>query len=545
MKLNPKRILIVAVTLFALIFVLVACNGDSQDATPSASGADGHATPFEETVTLTWAVQASAVQRFFDNDNYDYNRWSRRIYEDLNINLEVALSADILTDAFENRMQVALASGDLPDLFEFGDRTWFNQAHEAGFLYDITDMFEAYAHDGIKAMRDMYPGGFAGATIDGRLYAFPSIVDNFHQAVYLWIRDDWLAESGMDAPTTVDEMVELARIFTSGDGERFGFGLQQNLLATDFGNIAGLVSSFGVPVRGQDIYFRGADGLITHGWIQPEVRDALSVLRDMFAEGLIDPEFVVKDGGALIPDITTGRIGMMFHMNWGTWWPFNMIFEEDGVTARPHPVPTAPGHEIRIGVANNETPDRLFMVNANISEPMAFMKLLNHYYHIIYEGDLDDFDRYWSEEQYRLAPVYVHIANELFAPELLPALAANDPAGLSAAVLPFFNFVQEFETGANTDPTRYGTWGQMFERGSMAIALEYKERGQMVESIMGADRPDIWFQMVSLLETEMLSVFTDIITGVRPLDAFDQFVEDWLNMGGQEVLDELNEMFPN
>jgi putative aldouronate transport system substrate-binding protein len=85
----------------------------------------------------------------------------------------------------------------------------------------------------------------------------------------------------------------------------------------------------------------------------------------------------------------------------------------------------------------------------------------------------------------------------------------------------------------------------MFERGSMAIALEYKDRGQMVEGVMGADRPDIWFQMSSLFESEMEAVFADIITGARPLDAFDQFVENWLSMGGQQVLDELNAMYPN
>ncbi|MCL2248149.1 MAG: extracellular solute-binding protein [Oscillospiraceae bacterium] len=544
MKTHFKRISILALMLI-LAFALTACADDAGNGA-APSGYDGFPTPYGETVTVTWAVQASAVQRFFDGDNYDYNRWSRRILEDLNIQLEVAFSADIMTDAFLNRMQVALASGDLPDIFEIGEPTWFHQAQEAGFLYDLTDMLESYAADGIKAYRAQFPGGFDGATIDGRLYAFPSIVDNFHQAVYLWIREDWLAEAGGQPPETVDEMIELARQFTSGDGSTFGLGLSQNLTLTDFGNIAGLASSFGVPVRGQDVFYRGEDGLITHGWIQPGVRDALEVLRDMFAEGLIDPEFVVKDQAALIPDIATGRIGMMFHMNWGTWWPFNMLFEEEGIVTRPFPVPVAEGREVRIGVQNNETPERLFMLNANATHPEAFMKILNLYYYIVYEsGNLDYFERYWAEEQYRLVPVYLHIANELFAPELLPALAANDASDLSAAVLPFFNFVQEFETGINTDPTRYGTWGQMFERGSMAIALEYKDRGQMVYSIMGAERPEIWLQMVALFETEMNAVFTDIITGARPLEAFDQFVQDWLNMGGQQVLDELNEMFPN
>jgi putative aldouronate transport system substrate-binding protein len=40
------------------------------------------------------------------------------------------------------------------------------------------------------------------------------------------------------------------------------------------------------------------------------------------------------------------------------------------------------------------------------------------------------------------------------------------------------------------------------------------------------------------------TTFTDIITGVKPLDAFDQFVSDWLSNGGQQTLDELEKMYP-
>ena len=512
---------------------------DNQDAVDTPAGDDG--------ITITWAIQTSQVQKFHDGDTYEDNRWSRKIKDELGINLEILFSADISTDAFRNRINVALASGDLPDIFYWGDDTWFRQAQEAGYLYDMTDLFEQQASDSVKAYKDDFPGGFEGATIDGRLYAFPSIVDNFHQAVYLWIRDDWLEASGKDAPKTVEEMVELARIFTSGDGTTYGLGLNQRFTQSNFGNIAGLVSAFGAAVNEHAVYYRGDDGKITHGWIQPGVKEALSVLRDMYAEGLIDPEFVVKDGGMLEPDVATGKIGMMYHMNWGTWYPFNQTFEAEGVITRPYPIPTAAGYDYKVGIESNSSSENLFMLNAKTEHPEAFMQILNLYQATVHESENpDDFQRFWADEQYRLCPVYVRIpAPELLTAELLPALAADDSSSLAAFTLPFFEWVKGFEAGTDTNPNAYGTWGQVSEHGTMAIALDYQKQGRLVQSVMAAERPDIWFQNWSIFETMIESVFTDIIIGARPLDDFDQFVEDWLASGGQQVLDELEVMYPN
>jgi len=187
------------------------------------------------------------------------------------------------------------------------------------------------------------------------------------------------------------------------------------------------------------------------------------------------------------------------------------------------------------------------MLNANCANPEAFIKILNLYQKTVYESENpDDFQTYWADEQYRLCPIFVHIASpELFTADLLPALAANDSSGLSVGVVPFFDWVKGFEAGTDTNPNAYGTWGQVSERGSMAIALEYKDQGRLIQSIMASERPDVWYQNNSIFETMLESVFTDIITGAKPLDAFDTLVDDWLASGGQQTLDELEQIYPN
>lgn len=40
-------------------------------------------------------------------------------------------------------------------------------------------------------------------------------------------------------------------------------------------------------------------------------------------------------------------------------------------------------------------------------------------------------------------------------------------------------------------------------------------------------------------------IITDIIRGVKPVDAFDAFVEDWNANGGDQIAAEVNEWYRN
>jgi|GEM_PF-844483 len=523
--------------------------GSTTEETPTVE--DGPFTPFSEKITITTCKGTSASQTFFDGDTFEDNRWLRLIEEKLNIHVDMVFTADSSGNAYRNKMNAQLASGDLPDIFYYSDRTFIQQAVDAGYLYDLTDLYEEYASDAVKSYREAYPDCFQGNTFDGRLRGFPAITDNFHHAVFLWIRDDWLEKSGKDVPKTVDEMVELARIFTEEDpdgngiDDTYGFALQSQLYNTAAGSINGLISAFGVPTRGQGFFYRGEDGKITNSIIQPAVKEALQVTRDMYAKGYIDPEFVAKNSNDLTADIAAGKVGMSYQMNWGTWTPFNTIFESDGVITHPYPIPEVPGREVKIGLQSNAiSDDGVFMMNSKCENPTAFFKIINLYEETVNEST-ENFLYYWDNSQAGLCPVYIRMPGELYAPILLPALAANDRDALPPGVQTYYDWVKNFEAGTETSSGAYGTWGQMFERGTMALSLEYVEAGQTVANLMANDRPEIWLTNASLMETPLLSGFTEIITGAQSIDYFDQVVAAWLSSGGQQTLDELEIMYPD
>jgi putative aldouronate transport system substrate-binding protein len=538
--------------------VQAAASNDGATAAESEAAADGPLTPYAEPVTISWGVQASQVQQFFDGDTYDDNRWSKLIKDKLNIDLEVAFSADITTDAYRDKLNALLASGDLPDVFRWADRNFMTQAYEAGYLMDITDVFNQYASDDVKTYPERFPDSFEGASFDGKLYGFPYMNDNFHQAPFLWIRDDWLANLNAKVPATLDEMVALARRFTfedpdqNGVDDTYGLALDKHIIFNNYGTATGILAAYGEPSynQGMSFYYRGSDGKVTSPYIGEGMKKTLELLNGLYVDGVIDPEFITKDSGSMEPDILSGKYGMMYHMNWGTWHPFNLTYQDSGVITRPYAIPTQPGIDYKTGMLSSKTGD-VFMINSSCENPEAIIKILNLYEQVCVQVENEEeYITYWDNEQYRLSPIYVGIPTELHSEELFEAFELGSRDSLAGSVKPLYDQIKGFESGTEITTSGYGAWGQMFldgEKGggSCTIALRtYRPDGALVENLMSVDQPEIYMQNSSVWESMMQQAFTDIIRGDRPLDYFETFVADWLAAGGQECLNELETLYP-
>ena len=538
-----KKLMLLCCGLVFALLVVTGCNGsDNGDDTSVVDG----------TRVVTTALQASAVQTFRDNDTWGDNLWTRLIYDELGIEVDVVFTADSSTDAYSNQMNLLLASGDLPDVLRHDSREWFHEAVDAGLLMDITDLFQEHASPEVLAFMERYPESFEGVTVNGRLYGFPFMNNNFHEASFFWMRDDWLEYAGGVPPQTIEEMVAMAILLSEGDpdgdgidGNTFGFALQSNVIANNFGSIGGLLAAFGVPNYGDSgIFFRGADGQVTHSFIQPEVRYALEVLNELFEAGAIDPEFIVKDLSVLETDLALGSIGMGYHINWGTWHPFNTVYTEDGVIVRPYPVPRADGFSPLHGTRSN-TMSEYFVIGANAQHPEAIIEIINLYYEIAVAGSQENFLEFWADEQYRLAPIFIGIPTENNAVHIIEALEAGTSEGLVGQPLAIFDLVVGFEDGSLADDMNaFGTWGQMSEYGTMRLALDYQAQGMLVADIMSTHVPDSWLLHSPNLTAHTQTNFVNFIIGNRSLDEFDAFVQEWLNMGGQEVLDDMNALYP-
>src|SRR5690606_25371379 len=88
------------------------------------------------------------------------------------------------------------------------------------------------------------------------------------------------------------------------------------------------------------IWVKGADGALAYGSIQPENKNALAKLAELYKDGQIDPEFASKDGGKIAEALTSGKLGMYFGAMWTPLYPL-----QDGKNNNPdmewraYPVP--------------------------------------------------------------------------------------------------------------------------------------------------------------------------------------------------------------
>jgi putative aldouronate transport system substrate-binding protein len=548
-KLKPRKVLPLVLVASLMTIIISACESastDSKDNAATASNTSEKIEPlgkYQKPVTVTWAVQTAAASKLLDKETWEDNRWSRLFKDKLNIDLKIAFTADSSTDAYKNKLNAVIASGDLPDIFKTQDPNVFLQLAQNGQLADLTDVYNKYATDSIKEYQKRFADSFKGATINGKLYAIPRMNDNFHEAPFLWIREDWLKKTNSQPPKTIEEMVALAKKFADMGG--VGLALNKDLIRQNHGSILGLVSAFGVPGRDESMFYRDTNGKMTFAWIQPNMKAALSLLADMYKKGLINKEFTAKNESALVEDITSGKIGMAFGSNWGTWYPYNNVYKKDGVIVHPYPIPTQSGYDYKIGIESNAV-GQMTMVSAKYKNPEAVIKMLNLYDQTVNYSTKDEYTKYWANEQYRLSPVYIDQPGEVFAADLQKAIDKGSSDGLPPAAKPLYDYITGFENGSLAkDDNAFGTWGQMSKSGSLPIVLnKYMPDKAIVQSILGIQRPDVWLTNVASLDTLTITTFTDIITGAKPADYFDTFVQQWLKAGGQKTLDELDKMYP-
>ena len=159
----------------------------------------------------------------------------------------------------------------------------------------------------------------AHTTIDGEVFGFASpgaIAKNEG----LLIRKDWLDNLGLEVPTTIDELLEVARAFTfndpdgNGRNDTYGYGAFVETDATLKGypgsRLWPIMGAFGV--EGLWSLKSGEEGLNIY---KPEFYDFMVFLKGMCDEGIIDPNWLSYKKDDFRAAWKQGRFGMMYEQN--------------------------------------------------------------------------------------------------------------------------------------------------------------------------------------------------------------------------------------
>ena len=227
----------------AMTVSLAACGGSGQS-TGAASGTEGAGSTEGSAqaddggnVELTYMHKLNGTEKYVGSDDINNNVYTRCYQDELGITLKYTIAA--AGDDYTQKLTMAIASNELPDLMDLPPEE-FSELANAGMLADITEAYDTYASDLLKETIEVDGGvQLASAKVDGKLYGLPQLSAADGTCDLLWIRTDWLDNLGLKAPTTMDELLEVARAFRYDDpdgndqDDTWGIGFQKAIVSED------------------------------------------------------------------------------------------------------------------------------------------------------------------------------------------------------------------------------------------------------------------------------------------------------------------------
>jgi putative aldouronate transport system substrate-binding protein len=500
--------------------------------------------PFPERVAMRLvkgSLEGSALLP--EGESIEDNRALRYIEETLNLDITFDWVAP--SDTFLDRLSLAIASGEIPDVMVV-DALQLQQLTEAGALEDLTPIIERYANDDIRENFAMTNNAaLQAATIDGRIMGIPNVQPQADAPVMAFVRQDWLDKLGLEGPRTVDDIETIARAFIEQDPDGNGvadtIGLTGTLNPVYVpSNLHGFNAIFNAYGAFPELFYRNAAGEIIYGSVQPEMKDALARLAQWFDDGIIEPEFATSNTDKSNQFIVGGRGGIMMGPWWIPWWPL-----ADSVTVDPN----ADWQPFLIQDMNGEYTFSMggythsfVVVKKGFPHPEAALKVLNVQNDLSY--GLNDAPQYYpnfNEIWTILFPIPFLIEQpyvvERMATEYQQALDGElDPATFGGAMQIEFEQIQADIASPRSNPSNWATRMARLDA-ALVLAGGYNEvRDDPVVARILPHDPN--WPSLQKMEEEMI---LQIITGARPLDYFDTFVEQWFANGGQALLDTMNQ----
>jgi putative aldouronate transport system substrate-binding protein len=484
------------------------------------------------------------------------NVWTRAIEERLGIKFNYVWTAP--GNEMNSKINVAIASGDLPDIFRIPYNPYYNLAR-SGQLEPMEEVINEYAVAQIKENLFTVNDGLSAKVLsyDGVLYGMGKAVNPLNGAFFIWSRDDWRQAVGMpDTPETWDEFMELARRFAKddpdGDGkdDTVGLGMHQNL----FGAIFPFEGYFAAHGAYPTIWVE-RDGELVHGATTRENIDALRELAELYDQGILDKEWVIKhpwrDANG---DVAAEKIGLVVGRFWwcdlaqvgqvvetnlnATWSPALIPSVEGGLAKTPN----------SIGI-NNAT-----AVRKGFQYPEAIVKIANLGWKV--KGNRETAEGQFSKVRgadgkfintFRgmsdfFALGYNKVADFSISDQVREAIANRDPSGLDPESKIYFDNAMGYLDGSN--PTGYRSLGTFGPGGGTAAQKEWYNRGLYLWDNFYGPNTATMNTALGDLNSKRLEYFTKIIVGDLDVErGFEDWVDYWNVNGGELITAEVNEWY--
>jgi putative aldouronate transport system substrate-binding protein len=541
------------VFMLGMMPTLAACTGSSggNNSVPSAAAVKqpaNNSTQAEPLGKYDQPITAKLIQvmgtdiTFPQGDSHENNVWTRAFKQDLGIDVKYDWVVGTQPQ-YDEKLNISIAAGSLPDIFAV-NIVQLKQLADAGLLADLTGVYDKFKSPEMHK-RMMSDDGISieSAKFDGKLMALPNVGSNFDPSMMVWVRKDWLEKLKLPEPKTLEDLLVVAKAFKEkdpdGDGQAntYGLALQKNLF-DPIGGLTGFANAFHAYPQ---IWIKDASGKLMNGSIQPEIKNTLAKLQELFKEGLITKEFGVKEMPQLGEDIIAGRVGIFYgnmsvplyplqnawEKNPNANWQYYPLMSSDDKLARP---------QIQSGAK------KYYVVNKSFKYPEAAVKLMNEFVEKRWGKTADaafDYDRGNSSWGYALLQTVgtrKNLDNHIVIKE---ALQTSNTSKLNAEQLGSYNQIKKFMSGDKS----FWKIDKIFGvNGSLSLQEQEVVKNVFISNEFYSAPTPTMTKRTSTLNDLINETYTKIIMGA-PIDTFDKFVEDWKKLGGDAITKEVNEWY--
>lgn len=293
MNIKKKFIILAAVPFIAL----AACNKENNEDVGGSEEAlnnlNTEGMPIvDDTVELEIFAGKAATTADDWNDVLLLNEYEEMTNMDITWNMVPA-------DGLEEKRNLALASGDLPDVFYAANLpvSDVQKYGGQGTFIPLNDLIEEYAPN-IKKVLDENPDIRKGITFpDGNIYSIPTVYSPDFSSLLIgakgWVNGDWLEQLDMDNPETTDEFYEYLKAVKETDLN--GNGKNDEIPLSSVAEMSRIIhwisGAFGVQNRGQLHTLIDSDpdsGDLRFYPIDDQYKEMLTYLNKLYEEELIE-----------------------------------------------------------------------------------------------------------------------------------------------------------------------------------------------------------------------------------------------------------------
>lgn len=504
----------------------------AEQAEPEVSAQADPFGKYESPITVTTMMLEDNIRNAPESMTMEDNPWIS-LFKEYGINVEYKISGS--QSDLDTKLNMAIATNDLPDIMQVSAQQ-FQELSEAGYLADLTEAFEQYATPETKAMY-MQDGGIMmqNGYVDGQLLGLvsPGGYQDFIPIVS--IRTDWLKECGLEEPKTMDDLWNIAKVFKEKKMEgtcTIGIGMTQNV--TDL-----LTPTIGL-LNGYHAYaniWLEKDGALVNSSIQPEMKAALAALAEKYEEGLIDPEFGTKDNAKLMEDILSGKAGVLVSHYCA---PFDLL---NGIAAGQewsfYSMPSPDGELVRAQFSLAFSGALCY--SAKGENPEALIKMLNIFTKYVAEDPATYNDNAVRNFAYPTITSAISGNNDIHKEYLEFLETGVTPATVTQGYDSTVEAAEKYRESGDIDG--YTMWGVFGPEGTeVEVSKAIENDAYMIDAFTGAPTESMT-EYNSVLKSMTDQMITDIIRGAKPLDYFEEYVEDWKANGGDQITEEVNEWY--